>query len=430
MTQHTLLLSAGQRVAAKLSDRDFVWRPRGRPSSFDANLSPGLEELAGAQRRNIEFVRLAALIYMVDRTQRRPLGAWSRKLSLSIPVWDPEPWNDAADELAALLGFLTSDTWDFKFRVGRTPRAKSRTTIPASGLVSLFSGGADSLCGALASVDQFGRLPTLVSHRDSTIVAGVQNQLVKELAELLDDEAPVHVQARLGRIGSQPGSGIEFQQESTSRSRSLLFIALGLAVASAHDGLLWIPENGFASLNPPLGGERRGSLSTRTTHPWYLWRLREILVSIGAHAEMTNPFETLTKGEMFARIAELHGSTVASKLISQSNSCARGDIRFAGMSGVTSCGICFGCLVRRAAFKASSLDDQTGYVVEDITQPAGATEWLTNVRRRDLEAARYAAARGLDQAAILSTPLHPNVDIEATLGIAERGLTELGSFVL
>ena len=56
-------------------------------------------------------------------------------------------------------------------------------------------------------------------------------------------------------------------------TRSFLFLAFGLAIASMEELPLWIPENGFASLNLPLTADQRGSLSTRTTHPLFLEQL-------------------------------------------------------------------------------------------------------------------------------------------------------------
>ncbi len=91
MNSHTLMLSASQRAQRRLSATDFLWRPLDKPSSFLTNVSPGLEELSGSQRRNTEFVRLATLAYLADRTHKRPNRGWSRTLELRIPVWDADP---------------------------------------------------------------------------------------------------------------------------------------------------------------------------------------------------------------------------------------------------------------------------------------------------------------------------------------------------
>ena len=69
---------------------------------------------------------------------------------------------------------------------------------------------------------------------------------------------------------------------------------------------LVIPENGFMSLNPPLLPERRGALSTRTTHPSFLAQLREVLDVVGIDVELDVPFAALTKGETFRLVPGEH----------------------------------------------------------------------------------------------------------------------------
>ena len=40
------------------------------------------------------------------------------------------------------------------------------------------------------------------------------------------------------------------------------------------------------------------SLSTRTTHPYFLWRLGQALPTLGIHHPLRNPYHLQTKGEM------------------------------------------------------------------------------------------------------------------------------------
>jgi hypothetical protein len=253
--------------------------------------------------------------------------------------------------------------------------------------------------------------------------------VVRALADLWGAEPPT-ASGIIGRERQQLHTGLAFGEEPSSRSRSLLFVAFGLAVASVADSPLLISENGFTSINPPMGGERRGALSTRTTHPWYLWRLRQILERAGAHAEIETPFAFDTKSEMFKHVVGLVGPEQASTVLSISHSCARGDLRFAAVTGVIHCGVCFGCLVRRAAFKASNIEDRTGYVIEDLSTPIGAAGgWYTEKRARDLQAVRYGARRGVDAAEVTRT-LPPTVDPNRAIQVATRGLAELAALVL
>ena len=276
----------------------------------------------------------------------------------------------------------------------RTPRPDETDEALTGPAAMLFSGGADSLAGAVITHNQLGESPILSSHRDWSLVSGQQNILLGELDAIWPDQT-TSATATIGRSKHQLGSDDPFGKEETSRARSLLFIALGLAFAEPNNAALIIPENGFASLNPPMGGERRGALSTRTTHPWYLTRLQHILDRTGAHADLHNPFEELTKAQMFTQVAGIIGRNEASVLLSKSGSCAHGDNRFAAVRDATHCGVCFGCIVRRAAFHGSGLDDLTLYVIDDLTLPVGAHNgWYGEKRARDLQAARVRGQEG------------------------------------
>ena len=133
---------------------------------------------------------------------------------------------------------------------------------------------------------------------------------------------------------------------------------------------------------------------------------------------------------MFTQVADSHGRDQASRLLSASHSCARGDNRFAGVTGALHCGVCFGCLVRRAAFIGSGLTDHTTYVIDDLDTPVGAKGgWYSEKRRRDLQAVRYAAHRGIDPADVTRN-LPPSVDPAEAIDIATRGLEELADLVL
>ena len=429
MTSHRLLLSISKRNLQRLPATDFLWCSPPKESSFFTDIGPRLGKCRGAQRRNVEFLRLAALAYLVDRTTPRPRWGWLRELRVRVPVWDPGPWNQVAGEIEGILGFLTSDRWRIEFVGSRTPRSDTPSETLVGPAAALFSGGADSLVGAILAEGDLGTSPILVSHWDWPRVAGFQNTLSDELMGLWG-YSPPRFQVRVGRSTRQLGSGMAFDEEPTSRTRSVLFIALGLAVASSRGVPLLIPENGFASLNPPMGGERRGALSTRTTHPLFLTKLGKVLCDVGAHAQMKNPFASQTKGEMFVQVAQRIGRERAAKILSRSNSCSRGDVRFAGVSGKDHCGVCFGCLVRRAGFATADVGDTTGYLIKDLTTRTGAFNgWYSEKRRRDLEAVRYAAHRGVDESDVTRN-LPPQLDPELAIDVASRGLAELAELVL
>jgi hypothetical protein len=424
MSQHELRLSASKAALAKLPTTEFLWRPQGEPSSFETNLSPRAEELGDVPPEGVEFLRLAVLAYLVDRTAERPTRGWARELELAVPVFDVDRWEAVRERVNAMLEFLTGDVWDVSFVKARSP-AKQRLDVEVEPVerVTLFSGGADSLCGLLVSL-KAGVVPHLVSHTNWTIVSGAQRSVLEAIAPIVDVPLTRDL-VRLGRQRCQIGSGIAFPLETSSRARSLLFIALGFTAAAVRQAELWVPENGFASLNLPLAQERRGALSTRTTHPHLLDQLRAIADAVGISVALHAPFEEKTKGEVFAQVAADYGKKDATTMLSASHSCARSGANYAGFRPSTHCGVCFGCLVRRAAFAASGVKDGTVYIEESLrATPRKRAEWLRN-RRQDVAAVEYRVKRPYDMADVLAASLPLRVDPDTALDVANRGVAEL-----
>ena len=123
---------------------------------------------------------------------------------------------------------------------------------------------------------------------------------------------------------------------------------------------LYVCENGFISINPPLTGGRLGSLSTRTTHPVVLSLLQQILDAAGLRVRIINPYHFKTKGEM---LRECQDQDLLEAHAFQTTSCGRFK-----QFGYKHCGRCVPCLVRRAAFHAWKGEDPTYYVYENLAQ--------------------------------------------------------------
>ena len=378
---------------------------------------------------NRDAVWLATTVFLADRTTARKKG-WQRELQLVVPTTNPEIWNSVSADIDAMLSFLTSDAWKTVFALSTTESAEYHGHAePAqqsgSDVVCLFSGGADSVCGAVRAITE-GHHVTLVSHWDWSGHSAPQSQLVDELQRQFDVKIP-HIRVNLGRKAKQIG-GTSFRNEPSRRSRSLLFVTLGLAVASARGLIpLWIAENGFTSLNPPLASERRGALSTRTTHPEFLSRLRSILQTISAHTDFTNVYRDMTKGEMFRSVTDVIGQEAASVLLSKTHSCShvRWAMKYHRPPG-TQCGVCFGCLVRRAAFIAAGLEDRTTYLVTHL-EARERDRFLTSMGRAQVEAMRYAVSRELGPADVLALNLPDGYDLEGALNLVRRGFRELAA---
>lgn len=398
---------------------DLIWdSPARGPSSFHVDVGPSLGRLGLVPLPNRDAVWFAVTAFLADRTVSRPKD-WCREIDLTVPVSDVGCWQRVRDRLDRILGVLTSDTWRTTFEPAADVKGTTAARDADATLVCLLSGGADSLCGAVRALDE-GHRPVLVSHWDWTHHKHCQKEVAAALRTLSGIKLD-HVQVRLARAARQLG-GARFPSEHTRRSRSLLFIALGLAVAAASgEKTLWIPENGFASLNPPLTPERMGSLSTRTTYPSLLAELRSVLRDAKAQAQFVNPFERLTKGEMLADLARRVGKKTAEGLLAKTHSCAHSRVAMEyGMPPQTQCGRCFGCLVRRSAFAASDLEDRSTYV--DQSRPAFRE---SRIALSDLNAARYAVQQGIRLEHVLALDLPDDYSLDEAKSLCERGLAEL-----
>lgn len=429
MPDFSLRLSVPSSPKAADLRQSFYWTAEG-PSSFASPYGPRLGSLGPVQRENVDFVRLALLVYAADRTTPRSGGGsdWSqRDFHLRVPVREPWTWLGLKAELEQLLAFLSGDAWNLDFYAARPASETVADQLPIASpkRVVLVSGGADSAIGGLFSrselADDEGHL--LVSHVGLTNLAPIQRDVGERAEALIPGPGQAHLQMGVRRLGKQI-DGTSFTSEPSSRSRSLLFLSLGLAAASIDAVPLWIPENGFASLNPPLDPNRRGSLSTRTTHPAFLEGLSNILRAVGAHGEIHNPFAALTKGEMFARASDLVGSAQAATFLSATHSCGLTGQRAFGLPVTKQCGVCFGCVVRRASFHASGLTDTTDYISRG--QRANVDRWLdANSVERSM---RGFLRRGVRERDLVTMSLPASYSTAAARDLCQRASAELASY--
>ena len=341
---------------------------------------------------------------------------WTREIQLEVAVIEPVFWESQASALEAALRFLTNDIWQLTFVSGgvHPPRRTRRTRRRLKGdCVCLLSGGIDSLVGAIDAVTA-GMSPVLVSQRsqgDSDRQVGFARTVGDNLSHL-----------QLSHAIKPPGGA-----ERSQRARSMVFIAYGVLAASAlpqnrsgGDVTLIVPENGFISLNIPLTPFRIGSLSTRTTHPFFIRQIQNILDASNFHVQLSNGYQFKTKGEMLLECTDQH---LLGRLASETNSCGR-YARF----NYNHCGRCVPCLVRRAAFLRAGMEDETNYVYEDLS--------LSDSDHRDFDDVRSAAfavhqvARtGINKWAGASLNYVQLGDTTPYVELAERGVAELRTFL-
>ena len=265
-----------------------------------------------------DLVSIALAVIAADNAIPRDTSpdGWTREIDLTIGVERHDVWQEAAGELEKLLGFLTTDLWKISFyAVKRIHPAPAKVSSPTTNRVVLLSGGLDSLSGTIDLARGTSEKPYAVSQ-----VQRGDSKHQREFAEAIG--GLLHIQ--LNHNARAKG-----QYERSQRSRSFVFLTFGVVIASATRGFhkgerktLFMPENGFISLNPPLTRSRIGSLSTRTAHPSFIAGYQALLDRAGLNVQITNPYQLKTKGEilleckdqpLLAKLAQLSTSAAGSQ---------------------------------------------------------------------------------------------------------------------
>lgn len=297
---------------------------------------------------SFSLLYLSAIVYAIDRyVERRvySIDGWSREFEVEINIPDYEMFQSQREKINAMLSFLTGDYWNCNFVEGATViHSRYKTTNIFNGItqVNLFSGGMDSLIGAIDYMtdNPDGKL-FLASHYDSYMHGPNSDQ--KKIKSLFRSKFR-------GRYSDLPAIMItpEASKELSCRSRSMMFISIALIVASYANCDVIIPENGSVSLNYPLSVSRRASCSTRTTHPVFLKEFQNVLLSLGMNTRLSNPYEKKTKGEMVQLCSD---KQYLLQLVASSNSCGKRGMHqhMYDNHSATHCGHCMPCMYRKAA---------------------------------------------------------------------------------
>ncbi|MGE3413599.1 MAG: Qat anti-phage system QueC-like protein QatC [Dehalococcoidia bacterium] len=415
MKSFQLRTDPGQRPVAGTVLLDWFAAPSASTISVGRHFLDGLAPNPMA----LDFLRVAGAVFVADKSASRDSVAdgWTRDIAVQVPVSDPDSWLGVAGELSALLGFLSGDRWQLDFAADSEPEPTA-TTLDTQEAVCLFSGGLDSLAGAIELLEE-GRDLMLVGHHDSSLTDNRQVELFHEL-ETHYGPGRVHQRRLLLRPKAKAAA-------TTTRSRSILFLAAGIAVAdglSEHAPLV-VPENGFIGVNVPLTAARSGSFSTRTTHPYFLRRLEEILAALGLAHPIENPFRLKTKGEV---LAESSNRALLARLAPRTVSCSHGEAPRWRDRQQGNCGYCYPCLIRRASMHRVGLDGPADYSWDALTDP---TVWRDPQLKtgRDLRALTASLAGPVRPSDVLRNGPIPSGEAGAFFDLYRRGRDEIRAWI-
>ena len=323
-------------------DRNVTLKVSDISQKVVANIAPVL----------IDLLEIATYVYCADQAttrggdSSREYGAkWRRQFQFHIPVREPDVWTSkpVRTALCDTLGFLSDDEYEFKFKKLTKPPpidqyldfgADSATGFQAEEVV-LFSGGLDSLGGAIQEAIVDKRSIALVSHRSSPKIAGRPMALLQDLDKHRPAKKPFHVPVW---INKEQALGKEY----TQRTRSFLYASLAAVVARVFD--LWrirFYENGVVSINLPVSPQVVGGRATRTTHPQVLNGFSEIFSAILQKPfAVENPFRWKTKAEVVKSIREAGCGDLIKHTVSCTHVWEMTTLK-------THCGTCSQCIDRR-----------------------------------------------------------------------------------
>ena len=130
-----------------------------------------------------DLLYLAMSVFAADLRIPRKYSKdqWSKELKIHFPVVDLKIWSPILPLLSRTLSFLTGDKWEIELRSRNNHvDAVGKQKLKNVDSVCLFSGGLDSLVGAIDLLAE-GRSVALVGHHGAGITNPIQERVLSSL---------------------------------------------------------------------------------------------------------------------------------------------------------------------------------------------------------------------------------------------------------
>jgi 7-cyano-7-deazaguanine synthase in queuosine biosynthesis len=342
--------------------------------------------------RFLDLLEIACYIFAADRSVSRGASdavefhSWSRRLQFHIRVRDHAFWSDKRvnELLSESLTFMTGDfDYSFQFEPGQKTdqadlfdRKEFHITVDKPTRVVLFSGGLDSLAGALSILHETTCDVCLVSHHSGQPETG---KTQKGLVDALKLKFP----GRVRHYSFDSGLKGERATEESQRTRAFLFCSIAFALCHAYDqNEIYMFENGVTSINLPRREDMINARSSRTTHPKTLRLLKELFSLVNERDfEIRSPYLFFTKKDVLTDLQKLNHID----LLASSVSCSK---TFQHFENTTHCGMCYQCVDRRfAVYSAAVVDfDNRGlysrdFITDSVKEPEARIVLVDYVRQ-------------------------------------------------
>ena len=358
---HTVLAN-GAKAPSNISDPIILdYRPNENCTRrINLNLPQFVINLFHLPDRTLDLLELAAYVFGADRCISRgridavEYHSWSRDINLVIKVRDFDFWCDekVGHTLNDVLQFMMGDNGlkiTFQPNHSTSPSGlfdneKYKPHLSEKGLkVGLFSGGVDSLAGALDILESGPETLMLACHQSNNTTKRTQ----RRLCQALEHRYPNRIQPYSFQCNLHGKRAID----ETQRSRSFLFTAIAYSLATSHSQSCFnIFENGVTSINLHRREDLSNARASRTTHPQTIAKLQNLYSLLsGKDFKIYQPFLNKTKGDVMELVCK-----IAPELLSSSVSCSRASF---AKGDSTHCGKCFQCVDRRLAAFSKGIED-------------------------------------------------------------------------
>lgn len=393
--------------------------PTREPGTFRSDVRR-LRALAGRRwnERLFDLLTVMCTLRAADRFIPSPDIPFNmtRDLNIACTVHDPDFWRSVEPLLAGVVFRLGMDRLHFtpialRKRIADAKPLDAETRNTRADSICLFSGGADSFCGA-AHLLANGRSPLFVC----LSVGGIAERQ-RELFEAIRLRFPAVPEDALIQLTPWPNAWprdrirmrpVWQHRDSLQRLRAMFFFALAALVAKPR-GIdeIFMCENGIIGAAIAFSPDLANPTTTRPAEPSFLRAMEELLqVVLDAPAlRIRNPFQYKTKGEVLREAAQLGLGDALPRTVSCWES---------GNRGISNCGTCVPCLFRQLAFDESRVPVSDPYRLDPIPPGDAWETWGSSELPRLRAVAEYsrrARRRGVKGLLLNEPAVYDAIDV-------------------
>lgn len=290
--------------------------------------------------------------YKGFREKSNEIEYFSRNIDLIVPVTNVELWNGCKELLEEMISFLTYDTFRYTFqkKKGNLIEFKSKVKSEVHDSIILFSGGIDSLAGALSTNC---KKPILLNINHCKI-----GKTAQKLFDGIIKNANSGVERELVKINIQ-ATATKKDREETQFSRSFLYLCFATALAKAYGiNKICIPENGVIAIQIL----DKGRVGTRTVHPKFLTYYNRFLNKLITNNQIIveNPFMDENKYFTKSDVVSIILKKKMDNLIGDTISCSH----FSSFNSTNQCGMCIPCIYRNISTIFNNIQDDRKNIID------------------------------------------------------------------